>query len=106
MLWYLISVFTVLIVCFFTHKTAYAMRISDWSSDVCSSDLAEVISKIRHNEQREAQVVLLRDLCDTMLAGSLCALGGMTPYPVLSALEHFPEDFGLPTQHAANTHSA
>ncbi|MDS1140603.1 NADH-ubiquinone oxidoreductase-F iron-sulfur binding region domain-containing protein [Pusillimonas sp. SM2304] len=57
----------------------------------------EVISKIRHNEQREAQVVLLRELCDTMLAGSLCALGGMTPYPVLSALEHFPEDFGLPS---------
>ncbi len=43
----------------------------------------------------EQQVVLLRDLCDTMLAGSLCALGGMTPYPVLSALNHFPQDFGL-----------
>src|SRR3546814_9301098 len=40
---------------------------------------AEVISKIRRNEQREAQVVLLHELCDTMLAGSLCALGGMTP---------------------------
>ncbi len=38
---------------------------------------------------------LLRDLCDTMTAGSLCAMGGMTPYPVLSALDHFPEDFGL-----------
>jgi formate dehydrogenase iron-sulfur subunit len=35
------------------------------------------------------------DLCDTMLDGSLCALGGMTPYPVLSALNHFPEDFGI-----------
>ncbi len=56
----------------------------------------EVINKIRHNEQREEQAYLLRDLCDTMLAGSLCALGGMTPYPVLSALNHFPEDFGLP----------
>ncbi|WP_370246281.1 formate dehydrogenase beta subunit [Candidimonas sp. SYP-B2681] len=56
----------------------------------------EVINKIRHNEQREEHVYLLRDLCDTMLAGSLCALGGMTPYPVLSALNHFPEDFGLP----------
>src|SRR5690606_25458889 len=55
----------------------------------------EVISKIRHNEQRTEQVHLLRDLCGTMLAGSLCALGGMTPYPVLSALDHFPEDFGL-----------
>ncbi|HNA82568.1 MAG TPA: NADH-ubiquinone oxidoreductase-F iron-sulfur binding region domain-containing protein [Thiobacillaceae bacterium] len=38
---------------------------------------------------------LLRDLCQTMLEGSLCALGGMTPYPVLSALNHYPEDFGL-----------
>jgi formate dehydrogenase iron-sulfur subunit len=36
---------------------------------------------------------LLRDLCDTMVNGSLCALGGLTPFPVLSALEHFPEDF-------------
>lgn len=55
----------------------------------------EVIQKIRANHQRTEQVHLLRDLCDTMLAGSLCALGGMTPYPVLSALDHFPEDFGL-----------
>lgn len=38
---------------------------------------------------------LLRDLCHTMLEGSLCAMGGMTPYPVLSALNHYPEDFGL-----------
>jgi len=43
------------------------------------------------------QVQLLRDLCDTMLHGSLCAMGGMTPYPVLSALNHFPQDFGLMT---------
>ncbi|MEC9483058.1 MAG: NADH-ubiquinone oxidoreductase-F iron-sulfur binding region domain-containing protein, partial [Halomonas sp.] len=42
-----------------------------------------------------AQVTLLRELCDTLLNGSLCALGGMTPFPVLSALEHFPADFGL-----------
>lgn len=41
-----------------------------------------------------AQTQLLRDLCDTMKFGSLCALGGFTPYPVLSALDHFPEDFG------------
>jgi formate dehydrogenase iron-sulfur subunit len=63
----------------------------------------EVIDKIRNNEQRETQIVLLRDLCDTMLAGSLCALGGMTPYPVMSALEHFPEDFGAD---AVNKNSA
>jgi formate dehydrogenase iron-sulfur subunit len=39
-------------------------------------------------------IALLRDLCDTMKYGSLCALGGFTPYPVLSALDFFPEDFG------------
>ena len=66
----------------------------------------EVIEKIRHNDQREQQVHLLRDLCDTMLAGSLCALGGMTPYPVLSALEHFPEDFGLPSTTPATEQAA
>ncbi len=43
---------------------------------------------------READIALLTDLCDTMRAASLCALGGFTPYPVLSALRHWPEDFG------------
>jgi formate dehydrogenase iron-sulfur subunit len=55
----------------------------------------EVIAKIRNGDTSEKQITLLRDLCDTMVAGSLCAMGGMTPYPVLSALNHFPEDFGL-----------
>ena len=41
-----------------------------------------------------AHTALLRDLCDTMKFGSLCALGGFIPYPVLSALDYFPEDFG------------
>ncbi|MFY0732248.1 formate dehydrogenase beta subunit [Pseudomonas sp. NFX15] len=44
---------------------------------------------------REAQVIVLKDLCDTLQYGSLCALGGMTSYPVASALKHFPADFGL-----------
>ncbi|PXW26651.1 formate dehydrogenase beta subunit [Paraburkholderia caballeronis] len=57
----------------------------------------EVIAKIRNGDTSERQVTLLRDLCDTMVSGSLCAMGGMTPYPVLSALNHFPEDFGLET---------
>jgi formate dehydrogenase iron-sulfur subunit len=43
-------------------------------------------------EQR-AELGLLDELCDTMLAGSLCGLGGMTPFPVRSAFRHFPEDF-------------
>ena len=55
----------------------------------------EVIDKIRAGQDRERNIALLRDLGETMLAGSLCALGGMTPYPVLSALNHFPEDFGV-----------
>ena len=55
----------------------------------------EVIARIRNGDTSTRQVQLLRDLCDTMVSGSLCAMGGMTPYPVLSALDHFPEDFGL-----------
>ena len=50
---------------------------------------------MRNGDTSEKQVQLLRDLCDTMVSGSLCAMGGMTPYPVRSALDHFPEDFGL-----------
>lgn len=41
------------------------------------------------------ELAILRDLCETMTHASLCALGGLTPYPVESALRHFPEDFGL-----------
>jgi formate dehydrogenase iron-sulfur subunit len=55
----------------------------------------EVIDRMAEGRNRPQQVQLLRDLCDTMLHGSLCAMGGMTPYPVLSALNHWPEDFGL-----------
>lgn len=53
----------------------------------------EVIDRIRHGQDREANLVLLDDLCETMTKGSLCALGGLTPMPVLSALKYFPEDF-------------
>ncbi|MEZ2743063.1 formate dehydrogenase beta subunit [Paenalcaligenes hominis] len=55
----------------------------------------ETIAKIRQKQDPEANVVLLHDLCDTLTHASLCALGSMTPYPVLSALNHFAEDFGL-----------
>jgi formate dehydrogenase iron-sulfur subunit len=55
----------------------------------------EVVDKIIGGINVAANHALLRDLCDTMLGGSLCALGGMAPYPVLSALNHFPQDFGL-----------
>ena len=51
--------------------------------------------------ERERQRALLDDLCDTMQYGSLCALGGMTPFPVQSAMRHFPADFGLEPQEKA-----
>ncbi|MCW5237076.1 formate dehydrogenase beta subunit [Verminephrobacter eiseniae] len=55
----------------------------------------EVLDRIAAGNNDTKQVELLRDLCDTMLHGSLCALGSMTPNPVLSALNHYPQDFGL-----------
>ena len=48
--------------------------------------------------ERRANLLLLQDLCTTMERGSLCAMGGLTPMPVRSALTSFPEDFGLTTQ--------
>ena len=54
----------------------------------------ETIDRIVRGEKREQNLTVLTDLCDTMKFGSLCALGGFTPYPVMSAVTHFPEDFG------------
>ena len=64
----------------------------------------EVIDRIvaGNAAEREREEVLLRDLCNTMLAGSLCALGGMAPFPVLSALDHFHEDFEASAATAAS----
>ena len=56
----------------------------------------EVIDRMLAGTERAQNEVLLRDLCQTMLHGSLCALGGMAPFPVLSALDHYPEDFSRP----------
>ena len=53
----------------------------------------EVIDRLVAGESPAKQETVLRDLCETMTYGSLCALGGLTPYPVLSAINHFPEDF-------------
>ena len=55
----------------------------------------EVIDNVRAGKRRPQNLALLRDLCDTMVNASLCAMGGLTPGPVLSAIEHFPEDFGI-----------
>ncbi|MEG3152067.1 NADH-ubiquinone oxidoreductase-F iron-sulfur binding region domain-containing protein [Sphingomonas sp. ZT3P38] len=54
----------------------------------------ETVDRIVAGDRIDDNIAILRDLCDTMKYGSLCALGGFTPYPVLSALDYFPEDFG------------
>jgi formate dehydrogenase iron-sulfur subunit len=54
----------------------------------------ETIDKIRAGERVAENIAIIEDLCNTMKFGSLCALGGFTPYPVMSALKHFREDFG------------
>lgn len=61
----------------------------------------EVIDKITAGEDREANLELLSDLCQTMTDGSLCAMGGLTPMPVMSAIKNFPEDFDKPAALAA-----
>ncbi|MDX3746265.1 NADH-ubiquinone oxidoreductase-F iron-sulfur binding region domain-containing protein [Streptomyces sp. AK08-02] len=53
----------------------------------------EVIDKIVAGTHRDENLALLDDLCDLMTDGSLCAMGGLTPMPVRSALTHFPDDF-------------
>jgi formate dehydrogenase iron-sulfur subunit len=54
----------------------------------------ETVDRIIKGIERDKNLAVLEDLCNTMKFGSLCALGGFTPYPVMSALTHFPEDFG------------
>ncbi len=63
-----------------------------------SADTVERLPQM-HNAHKSGraradELALLEDLCETMQFGSLCALGGFTPYPVRSALKHWPEDFG------------
>jgi formate dehydrogenase iron-sulfur subunit len=53
----------------------------------------EIIDRVSAGQDRERNLQVLEDLCATMVDGSLCAMGGLTPYPVRSALKHFPEDF-------------
>jgi formate dehydrogenase iron-sulfur subunit len=59
----------------------------------------ELIDRIMKGVEREQNLHLLEELCETMLHGSLCGLGGMTPFPVQSALKHFPEDFQARVRH-------
>jgi formate dehydrogenase iron-sulfur subunit len=53
----------------------------------------ETLDKVIAGDRAKANLTLVADLCETMKFGSLCALGGFTPYPVMSAITHFPEDF-------------
>jgi formate dehydrogenase iron-sulfur subunit len=62
---------------------------------------AETMDKIMRGEHVVENTELVRDLCETMRDGSLCALGGLTPMPVVSAMEHFPEDFDRGAARAA-----
>jgi len=62
---------------------------------------AETVDKVVAGRERQKSVQALRDLCEVMTDGSLCALGGLTPLPVLSALDHFSEDFMKPRTRAA-----
>jgi formate dehydrogenase iron-sulfur subunit len=61
-------------------------RIGSWRG-------VNVIDDLLAGREPEAQLRKLEDLCETMIHGSLCGLGGMAPFPVQSALKHFPEDF-------------
>ena len=59
----------------------------------------ETIDRIGRGDA--SAIPLLEDLCETMKDGSLCALGGFTPFPVMSALKHFPDDFTANAKEAA-----
>jgi formate dehydrogenase iron-sulfur subunit len=82
------------------HMARYAMEFCAHEScgkctpcRIGSTRGVEVIDRIMRGVDRDANIELLEELCDTMVQGSLCGLGGMAPFPVQSALKHFPEDF-------------
>ena len=92
--------------------TADMARLARFAMEFCSEESCgkctpcrvgstrgvEVIDKITAGDDRQGNLTLLLDLCDVMTDGSLCAMGGLTPMPVRSALTKFPEDFGLTAQ--------
>ena len=91
--------------CSTTRSTWHAWRVTRSSSapsnPAASARRAASVRRAASNwlidsgrqRQRDADLALLDELCDTMFNGSLCGLGGMTPFPVRSALKHFREDF-------------
>jgi formate dehydrogenase iron-sulfur subunit len=62
---------------------------------------AETLDKVRAGVSSASNLALIAELCETLKFGSLCALGGFTPYPVMSAITHFPEDFNIQPRMAA-----
>jgi formate dehydrogenase iron-sulfur subunit len=62
---------------------------------------AEILDRVASGRAAPGDLPLVEELCETLKLGSLCALGGFTPYPVLSAIRHFPEDFARPPARAA-----
>jgi len=82
------------------HMARYAMEFCALEScgkctpcRIGSQRGVEIMDRIMKGEETDSNRALLEELCETMLHGSLCGLGGMTPFPVQSALKHFPEDF-------------
>ena len=82
------------------HMARYAMEFCAIEScgkctpcRIGSTRGVEVIDRILAGEDGERNLRLLEELCETMVQGSLCGLGGMAPFPVQSALKHFREDF-------------
>jgi formate dehydrogenase iron-sulfur subunit len=82
------------------HMARYAMEFCAVEScgkctpcRIGSTRGVEVVDKILGGVDSERNLQLLENLCNTMLQGSLCGLGGMTPFPVQSAIKHFREDF-------------
>jgi formate dehydrogenase iron-sulfur subunit len=82
------------------HMARYAMEFCALEScgkctpcRIGSTRGVEVLDRVISGQNRDLNLTLVEELCDTMLNGSLCGLGGLTPYPVQSAMRHFPEDF-------------
>ena len=73
----------------------YSQKFDDWSPESFVLD-QEAIDRIIAGHDVAANLVLLDDLCETLTKGSLCAMGGLTPMPVQSAVKHFPGDFDRP----------
>ena len=84
-----------------TNVTANLADMPSECGNLCLLSAVPGQDKIIAGVDRQKNVELVRDLCEVMTDGSLCALGGLTPLPVLSALDHFGEDFARDPARAA-----